>query len=239
MQTGIAGLLLMLALGSAHGAPPEMTFIAPLNHMMPFADFQDGEMKGGLIKDIGEVLAHRMGYVARFHSVPSKRVAIALAHGEADGVCFVLPGWIDGEFNWTKPAIPGAGVIISHNTAPVLKSLQALANERVGTVLGYRYPQVVSVLGDTLRRDDAPSVQHSIAKLVAGRSRYAIIDQMTIEYYIKTHPGAPLRVDLVIEHYKASCVFSLLSPVKFAEVDRVLAGMVEDGTIAAILARYK
>ena len=229
----------MLALGAAHGAPPEMTFLAPTNHMMPFASFHDGEISGGLVKDISEVLAQRMGYTARFLTVPGKRVAIALTQGEADGVCFVMPAWIDGKFNWTRPSIPGAGVVVARVTAPVLKSLQVLANERVGTVLGYRYPELDHILGGALRRDDAPSVQHSIAKLEAGRSRYALVDQMTIAYYMKTHPASPLRVDLTIEKYKASCAFSLMSHVRFTEVERVLAGMVEDGTIDAILARYR
>lgn len=230
----------MLALGAARAAPPEMTFLAPTNHMMPFASFHNGEISGGFLKDISEVLAQRMGYTARFVTVPGKRVSIALTHGEADGVCFVKPSWIDGKFNWTRPAIPGAAVVVAHASAPVLKSLHLLANERVGTVLGYRYPELEAILGDkVLPRDDAPSVQHSIAKLVAGRSRYALVDQMTIAYYLKTHPSTPLRIDLTIEKYKASCVFSLMSTVKFADVERVLAGMVEDGTIEAILARYR
>lgn len=230
----------MLALGAAQAAPPEMTFLAPTNHMMPFASFHDGKINGGFLKDLGEVLAQRMGYTARFHTVPGKRVPIALTQGEADGVCFVMPSWIDGKFNWTRPAIPGAGVVVAHASAPILKTIKALASERVGTVLGYRYSELEAMLGNSvLLRDDAPSVQHSIAKLVAGRSRYALIDQMTIEYYLKTHPGTPLRIDLTIERYKASCVFSLMSSVKFADVERVLAGMVEDGTIEAILARYR
>jgi polar amino acid transport system substrate-binding protein len=238
MLSLFAGLLLMLALGAAHGEPPAMTFLAPSNHMMPFASFHEGEMSGGLLKDIGDVLATRMGYIARFHTVPGKRVPIALAQGEADGVCFVLPEWIDGHFNWTRPAIPGAGVVVARATAPVLTSVQQLANERLGTVLGYRYPEL-DVLGDALLRDDAPSVQHSIAKLVAGRSRYALVDQMTMAYFLKTNPTTPLRMDLTYVKYKASCAFSITSPVRFADVERVLAGMAEDGTIASILARYR
>lgn len=238
MQTRIAGLLLMLTLGVVQAAPPEMTFLAPSNHMMPVASFQGGELSGGFLKEISEVLARRMGYTARFHTVPSKRVSIALTHGEADGVCFVLPLWLVGKHNWTRPAIAGADVIVAHVSAPVVKSLHQLVNERVGTVLGYRYT-ALGPLENRLLRDDAPSVEHSLAKLVAGRSRYAIADQMTIEYYLKTNPAAPLRMDLVYANYKASCAFSLTSHVKFAEVERVLAGMVDDGTLEAILARYR
>jgi polar amino acid transport system substrate-binding protein len=239
MRTPIASLLLMLALGTAQAAQPVMTFLAPANHMMPFASFQGGEMTGGLIKDIGEVLAHRMGYTARFVTVPGKRVALALTHGEADGVCFVATGWIDGKFNWTRPSIPGSGVVVAHTGAPVVTTLEALADERVGTVLGYRYPELEEMLHNNLHRDDAPSVQHSIAKLVAGRSRYAIIDGMTIAYYLKTNPTTPLRVDMVFLKYKASCAFSLMSPVKFADVERVMGKMEDDGTIESILAKYR
>jgi polar amino acid transport system substrate-binding protein len=238
MPTRIAGLLLMLALAVAQAAPPEMTFLAPSNHMMPVASFQGGQMNGGFLKEISEVLAGRMGYTARFHTVPSKRVSIALTEGEADGVCYVLPLWLVGKHHWTRPAIPGADAIVAHVSAPVVKSLHQLVNERVGTVLGYRYT-ALGPLENVLLRDDAPSVEHTLAKLVVGRSRYAIVDQMTIAYYLKTNPAAPLRVDLVYANYKASCAFSLTSHVNVAEVERVLAGMVEDGTIEAILARYR
>jgi len=229
----------MLLLGHAQGAPRDMTFIAPANHTMPFASFDKGEISSGLVKDISEVLARRMGYAAHFRTVPGKRVGMALSHGEADGVCFVMPGWIEGEFNWTRPAIPGAVMIVANAKAPVLKSLDTLVKERMGTVLGYKYPGMEALFGHTLERDDAPSVLHSIAKLAAGRSRYAIVDQMTIEYFLKTNPTSPLRMDFIFKKYLASCAFSKTSTVKFDDVERALAGMVDDGTIEAILARYR
>jgi len=239
MRTWIATLVFLLSQSAAQASQPALTFLAPTNHMMPFASFQDGELSGGLIKDIGEVLAQRLGFKARFHTVPGKRVSIALARHEADGVCFVMPGWIDGHFNWSRPAIPGAGVIAAHTTAPPIKSLEALANERLGTVLGYRYPELDAILGDTLLRDDAPSVQHALVKLAAGRTRYAIVDQMTTEHYLRTHPTAPMKIAFTYVRFKASCAFSLSSPVRFSEVDRVLGEMIVDGTIEGIMARYR
>lgn len=231
--------VLLLALGVATAAPPELVLLAPLNHTMPFAQYQEGELSGGVMKDIGEELARRLGYKARFLTIPSKRSAISLTHGEADGLCFVMPGWIDGKFNWTRPVIPAAGVIAANSSAPVVTSLQALAGERVGTVLGYRYPEVDAALGEQLLRDDAPTVLHSLNKLVAGRSKYAIVDQMTVEYHNKRFPATPLRIDHTYLKFKASCAFSLRSKVRFADVDRVITGMADDGTIEGILARYR
>lgn len=239
MSKLIALSVLMLALGAAAAAPPELVMLAPLNHTMPFAQYHEGELTGGIMKDIGEELARRLGYKARFLTIPSKRSAISLTHGEADGLCFVMPGWIDGKFNWTRPVIPAAGVIAANASAPVIKSVEALAGERVGTVLGYRYPEVDAALGDQLLRDDAPTVRHSLNKLVAGRSRYAIADQMTVEYHNKQFPAAPLRIDYTYLRFKAGCAFSLTSKVRFADVDRIVAGMGEDGTIEGILGRYR
>ncbi|MES2324943.1 MAG: transporter substrate-binding domain-containing protein [Pseudomonadota bacterium] len=228
-----------LILSTAQAAPPVMTLLAPANHTMPFANFQNGEMVGGFLKDFGDVLAKRIGYTARFHTVPGKRVALALIQGEADGVCFVAHNWIDGDFKWTRPIIPATGVIVAHTSAPVINAIRDLANERLGTVLGYRYPELEVALGTAMLRDDAPSVQHSIAKLGASRSRYAVVDGITIAYHMKLHPQAPMRVDFVYLKYKASCAFALTSPVKLADVDRALAAMANDGTIEALFDKYR
>jgi polar amino acid transport system substrate-binding protein len=239
MRTWIATLVLVLSQSTAQAAQPELTFLAPTNHMMPFVSFQDGELSGGFIKDISDVLAQRLGYKARFHTVPGKRVALALTRHDADGECFVIPAWIDDHFNWSRPAIPAAGAIVAHTNAPAIKALESQANELLGTVLGYRYPELDTILGDSLLRDDAPSVQHTLAKLAAGRTRYAVVDKMTTEHYLRAHPTAPLRIAFTYVRFKASCTFSLASPVRVAEVVRVLGEMVEDGTIDGIMARYR
>lgn len=106
-------------------------------------------------------------------------------------------------------------------------------------MLGYSYPEVEAVLGDKLLRDDAPTVLHSLHKLVAGRSRYALVDQMTAEYFMRRFPYAPLRIDYTFSKYKARCAFALTSKVRFADVDKAVGAMVDDGTIDAILARYR
>ncbi len=229
----------MLALGAAHGAEPVLTLLAPLNHTMPLASFYNGELSGGFLKDFNETLAQRLGYKARFLSVPGRRVAIALTQGEADGVCFVMPNWIDGQFNWTRAVIPAGGAILAHSNAPAVSSFESLANERLGTVLAYRYPEIEAALGARMLRDDATSSELLFAKLIAGRSRYAVMDQMSVAYYKKLHPDAPVRIDHVYVKYKAGCAFSLSSRVKLTDVDRVLGVMVQDGTVDALLAKYR
>lgn len=239
MRKWIAVPALLLVTCNAAAAPRELVLLAPSNHTMPFADYQNGELKAGIMKDIGEALAQRMGYTVRFLLVPSKRSSIALIQGEADGLCFVRPHWIDGDFNWTRPAIPAAGVVAANIDAPVVRSIDDLANQRVGTVLGYRYPEVERLLGDKFKRDDAPTLLHTLNKLVASRSRYAIVDLMTTQYFMRRQPGTALRIDYTVSRFKASCAFSLSSKIYFPDADKAIGAMADDGTIDAILARYR
>jgi ABC-type amino acid transport substrate-binding protein len=239
MKAKLAAAILTLLPLPALSAPQELIFAAPMNHTMPFAQFNDGELTGGILKDIGIVLAERMGRKAKFVALPSKRVPVVLAKGEVDGLCFLIPGWIDVPLNWTRPAIPAAAAVAANSAYPVIHSLADLAGERTGTTLGYRYVELESVLGPKFIRDDAPSALHNLNKLAAGRNKYALIDLMTLEYFKKLDRNMPVRIDHVYLRFKASCAFARSSSVKIAEADRALGSMADDGTIDAIFARYR
>ncbi len=67
--------LLLLALCPGAGAAEgEMVFIAPLSSAMPFADFTSGQLSGGILGDVGDAIAHKLGRQARYLSIPGKRV---------------------------------------------------------------------------------------------------------------------------------------------------------------------
>lgn len=234
----IAAILTLLPL-PALAAPQELVFAAPMNHTMPFAQFTDGELTKGILRDIGIELAERMGRKARFVALPSKRVPVVLSKGEVDGLCFLIPGWIDVPLNWTRPVIPAGAAVAANAAYPVIHSLADLAGERTGTTLGYRYPDIEAVLGPKFIRDDSPSALHNINKLAAGRNKYALIDLMTLEYFKKQDRNMPVRIDHVYLRFKTSCAFARSSNVKIAEADRALVGMADDGTIEAIFARYR
>lgn len=235
--TTVAALL--AARAAAAPAPDELVMLAPLNHTMPFARFSQGELSGGILKDMGESLAKRLQRRARFIAVPSRRVGIMLAGGEADGVCMVRPGWIDGDFNWTQNLIPSGGVVLARRDAPRLRSLQDLRGQPVGTVAGYRYQTAAQALGDGFVRDDGPSGELTLRKVIAGRSRYALMESNVAAWHVKTDATGSLRLDFVYESSMAQCAFSQRSTVPWRDVKRVTAAMAHDGTIDRIMARYR
>jgi len=233
----LSAIALWLWCSAADAAQPELVMLAPSNHTMPIAAFQDGELSAGILKDLGEAIAARVGRRVRFVSVPSRRVALALSHGDADGVCLVQPQWIDGTFNWTEELIPSGGVVLARADAPPILRVSDLRGKKVGTVAGYRYLFVEPVLGKDFFRDDGPSGEHTLRKLVAGRTQYALMELTTAAWHVRNDRN--LRLDITYESSKARCAFSQLSKVPFGQIKRATGRMIADGSIDKIMARYR
>ncbi|SFV17511.1 substrate-binding periplasmic protein [Pseudoduganella namucuonensis] len=234
----------LLALGAVyHGAAVadggDIVFIAPTNHTMPMARFEEGRLAGGLLKELGELMAVRMGLRARFLSVPSRRVGEVLTAGGADALCYVLPAWIDGDYHWSKPFLPNAGVVAARPEAPVIGALEQLAGIKVGTVNGYRYPDLERALGKRFAREDAPTMELNFRKLVVGRMRYAIMEQTTLDYQLRKNPALKLRKDLQFSSFQTQCAFARNSAIPYARAALAIEQLVADGSIAALLARYR
>jgi polar amino acid transport system substrate-binding protein len=217
----------------------ELVMIAPLNQTMPLAQFQQDKLSGGILKDLGEAIAQRVGRRIAFISVPGEQVSQALNAGKADGICYVRPFWIDGQFDWTRPLIPDAELVAARQDAPRIRSLADLRDRPVGTVSGYRYPRVEQVLGLRFQRTDSPSMEENLRKLQAGAVRYTVINQVTLAYQMRQSSALRLRSDLVFASFTAQCAFSRRSNVPFSELNQAVNALIDDGSVEDILARYR
>ena len=233
--------LLVVAVPLMAGAAPadELVMIAPLNQTMPLAQFTQGKLTGGIIKDLGEAIAQRLGRQLSFVSVSSEQVSGALESGKADGICYVRPFWIDGDFDWTRPVIPDAELVASREGAPPIRSLADLRDRPVGTVVGYRYPRVEQVLGLRFRRSDSPSMEENLRRMMAGPVQYTVIGQSTLAYQRRVNKALKLRSDLVFASVSAQCAFTKRSNVPFAEVNTAVNALLDEGVVEEILARYR
>lgn len=231
---------LLTAAAASHGAAmaQDIVFIAPTNHTMPMAQFEGGVLVDGVLKQLGDLIARRMERHAVYIAVPSKRVSEVLSAGGADALCYVVPVWIDGRYNWTKPFITSTAIVVARKEAPVVKSLDDLAGKPLGTVMGYRYPEIERVLGKQFVRDDAPTSELNFRKLMVGRMQYAAIDQIVFEYRMRKEPALPLRKDVTYTSTATQCAFSLHSKIPFAQAEHAVESMIRDGSVAAILNQY-
>jgi polar amino acid transport system substrate-binding protein len=239
LRRSLLPLLALLSCSVAHAAHEEIVFIAPMNHAMPLAQFKDGRLSGGILMDLGVAIAQRLGRTARFVSVPSKRVSMVLSKGEADGVCYVMPHWIDGDFNWSRPLIPNRMLVVAHARAPLVGTVAALSGQPIGTVAGYRYPEMEAALGKGFVRDDAPNGELSISKLRAGRTRYAIMGESMFDYQRRNDASFQARSELVVASVTTQCAFSRTSTIPFAQVEHAINAMIEKGSVREILSHYR
>lgn len=234
-------LALLLPVSAANAAPgADIVFIAPTNHTLPLAEFAaDGQLSGGILRDLGEAIGARLERQARFLPLPGKRVAAALAQGQADAVCYVHPQWFEGDFHWSAGLLPNAGVVAARTSQPALEAIAQLADRPVGTVIGYRYPDFESALGPHFVRSDAPSMLANLHKLAAGRTDFAIVERMTLVYFQRSHPQPTLKVALQFAEFDTHCALSRRSPLPAAALDAAIEGLRRDGTLERIQARYR
>lgn len=235
----LAALAVLLGCLSAARAT-ELVFIAPTNLTEPIARFVNGQLQDGVLRELGDALARRLGLQPRYLSLPGLRVAQALRNGQADMVCYVLPAWLDGDFHWTVPVLPNAEVVAARPGAAPVRTLADLAGQRVGTVHGYRYTHMLSEPDQPLpfERFDAPDTRANLAKLALGRMDYAIAEELSVRDYVRRQPESKLEVAFTVLRYTAQCALSKASAIEFERVNQGLSAMVREGEVRRILARY-
>lgn len=240
-EFSVLAAVLAAALGGglARAEPSELVFIAPTSNTLPLAEFEGNRLSAGILKDLGEAIAARLQRRARFLPLPSRRVRAALREGEADGVCYVIPGWLDGQHDWSSVVIPDAALLAGSPQAPALAHLQDLAGQAIGTVVGYRYPDVEATLGAAFVRDDAPTMLANLRKLAAQRLPYALAERTSLAYFLRQHPEAALKTVLTLGRIDARCAFSRKARLPFAEVNQAIDGLLADGSVERILSRYR
>lgn len=235
----LALTLAALPLAMALGAPGELVMLAPLDQSMPIVRFNNGMLAGGIVKDVGDALAQRLGRRAVYLSVDVAGVTPALSSGRADAMCYVLPFWIDGDYDWSTPLLPDAEMVVARADAPHVRSLKDLKDTPIGTVAGYRYPRVEQVLGKRFTRADAASMELNVQQMIAGTVQYTLAGESTLFYLQRIHPQLKLRPELVFSSFKAQCAFSRKSQVPFNDANRAIDALLKEGVIDQILARYR
>lgn len=234
-----AALIALLMSCAAQALAGDLVMLAPLDQTMPIVRFQEGRLAGGVLKDVGDAIALRLGRRAVYLNADVADVKPMLTSGRADALCYVLPLWIDGDYEWSTPLIPDSEMLVARAGSPAVHSLSDLRDRPVATVAGYRYPRVEQVLGKHFIRTDAESLEKSLQQLSDGKVQYAIAGENLLAYMQHNNPGLKVRAELVFAQFKAQCAMSRKSQVPFKDFNRAIDAMLEDGSIEQILARYR
>lgn len=230
----------LLALAALPAQAGDMTFLVDTGTEMPMARFQGWQVVGGIHYDVGQALAKAMGHSANFKTLPRQRMVSALETGDADIVCSYIPKWLPGQFGWSQPFMPTVEVLLTSVAVARPRRLPDVSGQAIGTVLGYKHPELERVLGDGFVREDGPTTDASLRKLAVGRMRHAVTTQYIYHYRLKQR-DLPMAVHepIVIKRYRTQCAVSPKGRVTVAEVNAGIAQMLRNGTVAGIVAKYR
>lgn len=233
----VAGLLL----GQAAAADPkELVILLDDSTEMPQAEISGTRVWRGIHHDLGRALAKELGKRPRFLVLPRQRIPAALASGQADLICMYLPAWLPGPFDWTQPFLPNADVVITSRHAIRPRRIAALAGQPIGTILGFRYPELEARLGPRFVRDDAPNASSNLHKLQAGRTRHAVVNRLYLSYQEKLGlDAATLYPPLVLRRYQAGCALSRQGSVSLPQVDAAIDALRRNDTVSRIYRKYR
>ncbi len=241
----LVAVLLTMGFVSAHAAQPAaqsaepIVFVASAEEAMPLAQYRGDVLEQGILKDLGEAIAKAMHRRAQFVTLPRKRSETALTNGTVDGVCYARKEWTDITLNWSKPFIPNSNLLVASGGVEAPGSLSELKGQTIGTVLGYRYPELEATLGNTFRHEDAPNMASNIEKLRLGHIRYAVVDGAIFSYEKKRDDRLKPLATLTISSFSARCGFSPASKIPFSDIDAAIDKLVGDGSVKRVLDRYR
>jgi polar amino acid transport system substrate-binding protein len=235
-------LLLLLSL------PPccrgdNITFAVSTGSAMPMTEFRHDQLSGGLLKDFGDALAHELGLAPRYLLLPRKRIEQALANRQADLVCDLRPEWMENnKWAWSLPVFSNNMIIASRNDTAPLISLVQLSGQRVGTILGYRYPEVEGKLEKRrFYRDDAATDDLNTNKLLNERFNYVMSNSLYYDFQRKVHPARARLNPAVfnVRQFDTYCALPATSRIGVAAVNRAIIALRKRGEMQAIYQRYQ
>lgn len=220
----------------------DIVFAVSTGSAMPMTQFRNEELTGGLLKDFGDALAQELGMAPRYLNLPRKRVETALQAGQADLLCDLRPEWLDSTgWLWTGTVFSNTMIVASRIDTPPIARLSDMHGQRVGTVLGYRYPEVERRMGARFQRDDAGSDDLNTGKLLNGRFSYMMSNALYYDYQRKVHPGGARLNPAVfpIRPFDTYCALPPRGRLDLDTVNRAIAALRKRGAMQQILDRYR
>lgn len=242
----LTALLLSLCLSGraalVEPLPPEPLIVAITdNFAMPFVQ-HDGERVApeGIVFDLIDELSRRLSVEARYVVLPRQRLRHAAESGLAHLFPLGNPKWYQDvqALQWSQAWLEDEDrfVVRAENVAQ-MQSLADMENKQVGTILGYRYPE----LEGRMVRQDAKSLAQNLDRLRRHRLDAVVDSVIAIRYHIRSGQGrSALALTPVVAGRSARYLgLSKQAPVSVEALSTALQSMLDDGSVENILMRYQ
>lgn len=211
---------------------------------MPFGQFENEEITGGLIYDLALAISDKNKLRPQFVLLPCNRIDSGAQNKEFDIRCYVTPEWVmdKNSYLWSDPLFEISDIVVGHINVPPMKKLTDLNGKKIGTVLGYIYPALEKgIKSGSIEREDAENQKSVLQKLAHARTNYAISNSLSYVYFLKTSEN---RAQLAKWQKKISstsfhCAILKNSHLKTRELITSIRALKKNGSIERILSKYR
>jgi ABC-type amino acid transport substrate-binding protein len=208
----------------------------PLRYVEKVDDMLGAVIPPTVFQDkLGAALARQLGRRVQYVKLPRNRVMAALENGDGDILCSYLPEWLPGDVDWTHAFIPISEVVVSSPRAQPPATVADLRGKRLGTVLGFRYPELEKTLGQDYLRDDAPSSALSVRKWLAGRFDYMVVPRTVLDKQVRAGRMPAGYHVLTVYEVSAKCAVSRKSNISVADFNSAIDALDKAGELPKIL----
>ncbi|SFJ19545.1 amino acid ABC transporter substrate-binding protein, PAAT family [Pseudomonas guineae] len=209
---------------------------------MPILRFEQGRAVEGILFDLQQQLAARVGRKAEFLVMPSLRVHHAMNNGDIDVRCYVSPNWVNNshpQFIWSRPFMVQRDLLVG--THAEARQPEQLHDERLGTVMGFSYPRLEPLFASgQIQREDGRTQEQVLLKLGARRYNYAISNDLSLHWFNRNRaPQQHLHALSELASEPVACIIRDAADVPTMTLLRAMVQMEQEGEFAALLARYR
>jgi polar amino acid transport system substrate-binding protein len=214
----------------------------------PYYIADSNDQSNGILMDVLRAVTGPLNRTVTFRRLPDKRGWDMLEHGGVD-VYVSAKEWVDDpdRFLWTNPFMTNEDVLVYRVGSPLIYSgPESLFGKALACTKGFVYPALQAHFRpEAIERIDTTSPEVMLELLTLGRADAAVVNRTEIEWILRTQKDLERHRFRIDPHPVDRALLRFLFPrgrgwePMVGQFNRRLEAMREDGSLKAILARYK
>ncbi|WP_374075857.1 substrate-binding periplasmic protein [Bdellovibrio bacteriovorus] len=235
----LLAFLFPLILSSATANANSLRAAIPIT-LPPPLFLENKSVPEGILPEYIAAIAEQLGKKHSVLPVARHRLPDYLERGKIDFLCYTNPSWspISEKLDWSAPLFLKREVIVG--PAPLPKKISDLKGKTLGTALTYVYPKLSPLFNDrTLLREDAPSDEANLRKLLTNRVAYVVVDEVLLDYFKIQHPEIEKnRERLFLEEHPISCSISRKGTISKKDFNNAIQKLKASKKLEALFKKY-
>ena len=212
----------------------------------PFVIRENETLSGGIIKDLGVLIAQKLNREASFWNLPNQRIEPYLIEEKVDFDCITNPAWKQQPeaYRWSPALFKGADVFLVRAGAENnIRTYGDLIGKTLGIYTGYVYhPEIMRLIenGDiaTVKISD---LEKGVYLLELERIDALIEFGVIVRHRMRQGkiPETKVIASYPADTFDLHCAYAAEFDLNEEQINRLFSEIVESGEMEEILSKYQ